>query len=484
MASAQTTITVDFETANDGYTATGAYGSGTGYVDLFNRTNANLPNCTNEDGYFWGCEDMNAGTYELNLDQIDVTGATEFTFSIDMVAHHFEDWDDDDEILITYSTNGGSTYSNLMWVQMVPSDAFNGPAALDLGFDGDGDCGAGTTLPSLTTGTQHGCTVSSSDFATFSTGTIALSGVTTLNIKLVFNNFVSTDEGVYVDNIVVTHDGGGSSETITTSAISGSPFCVGNGETATVSVPYTITGTFAATNDFTAELSDASGSFLAPTVIGTLSNTNANGTISATIPASVTAGPGYRIRVVGNDPATTGSNNGADLTVNNFDAPSGLGVSCGNTEATVSWSNPGCFDEVMVVASDGAISTTPSGDGTAYTASTTYGSGTAYDGGSVVYKGTGTTSGTITGLTNGTLYNFKIYARKGTNWVTGSTLSCTPANQCGEESFTSLNAPGGSYAAGSYTGDNGVTWSYNEARSVTSTLQHYRNFYWLWNIRY
>lgn len=38
----------------------------------------------------------------------------------------------------------------------------------------------------------------------------------------------------------------------------------------------------------------------------------------------------------------------------------------------------------------------------------------------------------------------------------------------GNETFTSLNAPGGSYANGNYVGDNGVTWTYNQARTVTS----------------
>lgn len=39
----------------------------------------------------------------------------------------------------------------------------------------------------------------------------------------------------------------------------------------------------------------------------------------------------------------------------------------------------------------------------------------------------------------------------------------------GSESFTSLNAPAGAYASGSYIGDNSVTWTYNGARTVTAT---------------
>lgn len=100
-------------------------------------------------------------------------------------------------------------------------------------------------------------------------------------------------------------------QTITTSAITGSPFCAG----ATVNVPYTKTGTFTAGNIFTAQLSNAAGSFASPVNIGTLTSVNA-GTIAATIPAGTATGAGYRIRVVGSNPNIIGSNNGTNLTIN------------------------------------------------------------------------------------------------------------------------------------------------------------------------
>lgn len=256
-----------------------------------------------------------------------------------------------------------------------------------------------------------------------------------------------------------------SSESISTSAISGSPFCVGNGFTASVSVSYTITGSFAATNDFTAELSDASGSFASPITIGTLSNTNADGTIAATIPASVGAGAGYRIRVVGNDPSTIGADNGSDLMINNFEAPTGIVASCGNAEGAVSWTNPGCFDEVMVVVSSSSFTASlPTGDGSAYSPNTVFGSGTAHDGGFVVYKGTGTSTGTITGLTNGTTYYFKVFVRKGTTWLSGGADNCTPISVCINESFSNLG-PYGGYQTETWTGDDGGTWTATDART-------------------
>ncbi|MDR3704897.1 MAG: DUF1573 domain-containing protein [Paludibacteraceae bacterium] len=103
-----------------------------------------------------------------------------------------------------------------------------------------------------------------------------------------------------------------SSNAVTTSAITGSPFCAGG----VVSVGFTSTGTFTSGNVYTAQLSDASGSFSSPTAIGTLTSTANSGTISGTIPAGTTTGTGYRIRVIASTPATTGTDNGTNLTVN------------------------------------------------------------------------------------------------------------------------------------------------------------------------
>jgi hypothetical protein len=194
-ASAATT-TIDFETLDDGYTASGTEGST--FIDVFNRVN---PNLGGNSSYIWAVEDINLSNPSITLDQIDVTGASNFTFSIDMIAHHFDDWDNSEELLITYSIDGGG-YSNLMWVQNT-GETFNDPAALDTDFDGDGECV--NVLPALTTGTgDGGCVVSSSSFETFSTSEISLSSNTTLDITLQFNGFTSADEGIYLDDIVIT----------------------------------------------------------------------------------------------------------------------------------------------------------------------------------------------------------------------------------------------------------------------------------------
>ncbi len=85
-------------------------------------------------------------------------------------------------------------------------------------------------------------------------------------------------------------------------------FCAGN----SLSVAYTVTGPFNSGNVFTAQLSDASGSFTNPVNIGTTISGSA-GTINATIPATTPFGTNYRIRVVASDPAVIGNDNGSNI---------------------------------------------------------------------------------------------------------------------------------------------------------------------------
>jgi hypothetical protein len=91
-----------------------------------------------------------------------------------------------------------------------------------------------------------------------------------------------------------------------------------------------------------------------------------------------------------------------------------------------------CADEILIVGREGsAVSVTPSGDGSSYTASAVFGSGTDLDLSAnnqyAVYKGTGT-SVTVTGLTNGTTYHFQAFIRKGSVWRAGPTVSDVPSS--------------------------------------------------------
>lgn len=434
----QTTIyTQDFETADDGYTASATEGSGD--QDVFNRTN---PNLGGNSTFIWAVEDTGVTPATLTLDQIDVTGYTDFTFSIDMIAHHFEDWDSTDELLITYSIDSGAS-QNLMWVQMVPDDTFNGPAALDTDFDGEGDCGALTTLPALTTGTQHGCTVSASTFATFSSSTIALSSNSTLDITLTFNGLTSGDEGIYLDNIEVEANGGGGSCTAPTTQASAYNttgigttgatlnWTSGDGDEVLVVVKEGTAVDSDPTNgtSYTSNTVFGSGDEIGTGNYVVYSGTTTNSvSISGLDPLTTYHVAVYEYNTLDScylTPALTGN-----FTTDDCAVPEDVAfftATANNASVDLSWTNGSCLDEVLVVArAASAVSVTPTGDGSAYSADAAFGSGTDLGTGEyAVYKGTGT-SITVTGLTNGTEYFFTAFVRKGTSWTTGMSDSATP----------------------------------------------------------
>ncbi len=91
------------------------------------------------------------------------------------------------------------------------------------------------------------------------------------------------------------------------------PFCPGGN----VIVPFTSSGIMSAGNVYTAQLSNAAGSFASPVNIGTLAGNATTGNINATIPIATANGGGYRIRVISSLPAFTGPDNGANISVVN-----------------------------------------------------------------------------------------------------------------------------------------------------------------------
>jgi uncharacterized repeat protein (TIGR01451 family) len=103
---------------------------------------------------------------------------------------------------------------------------------------------------------------------------------------------------------------------ITTGAFA-NPVCADG--SSVYALPYTTTGTFTGGNVFTAQLSDASGNFASPTVIGSLVSTG-SGSINCTMPIATPAGSGYRVRVVSTAPVVTGFNNGSDITIDAADS--------------------------------------------------------------------------------------------------------------------------------------------------------------------
>ena len=145
-----------------------------------------------------------------------------------------------------------------------------------------------------------------------------------------------------------------SAAAIITASVTNTTFCKG----ATVPVRYTVDVPFDATNVFTAQLSDATGSFAAPVSIGALAGT-AGGTITATLPQNVVTSAFYRIRVVASSPSTVGSDNGTDLTITNIgsvtagsNSPLCTGGNLLLTASTVpgasySWTGPAGFTSLL-----------------------------------------------------------------------------------------------------------------------------------------
>lgn len=109
--------------------------------------------------------------------------------------------------------------------------------------------------------------------------------------------------------------------TINTPTVPNNVYCQGE----VFNLTYSQNCNFATGNVYSVQLSDASGSFAAPTTIGTRTATTA-AAISCTIP-SVPFGTGYRVRIVTSNPVVTSSDNGAGITIN---VPSGSPSVAGN----------------------------------------------------------------------------------------------------------------------------------------------------------
>ena len=147
--------------------------------------------------------------------------------------------------------------------------------------------------------------------------------------------------------------------TIATSAVSGSPFCAG---ASGIIVPFTYSpaANFASAT-FTAQLSNALGSFAAPVLLQQVaSNGSGSQSIPVTIPGGTASGTGYRIRVVSNSPAVNGSNNGTNLTINTIPqgSLSANGPLCGAGSGQLTWTATSGTGPYSIVYNDGTSSRT------------------------------------------------------------------------------------------------------------------------------
>lgn len=108
-----------------------------------------------------------------------------------------------------------------------------------------------------------------------------------------------------------------------------------------ITVSAKATGVYGGGNVFTAQLSDATGSFASPVNIGTVTanpvGLNQSVSVNATLPFPMVNGSGYRVRIVSNSPSVTGMDDGQSLEVSKPDigADKSVTVACENGTADI-----------------------------------------------------------------------------------------------------------------------------------------------------
>ncbi len=263
------------------------------------------------------------------------------------------------------------------------------------------------------------------------------------NVKIGFRwqnvDGTGADPSVAIDDILVTGLVGVGSPTITVGSIAGAPFCAGD----SIVVPYTITGSFTAGNVFTAQLSSSTGSFAAPTTIGSVSSTAA-GSINCVIPPGAVTGVVYFVRIVSSTPAVTSTLSSAlNITAAPVASANNTGPYCaGNTISLTSsggsdydWVGPNSY--VMPNTQNPTITSSTVAMGGVYTVTVTASGCSA----------TATTSVSVvdcSGIENEELDQVKVYPNPASdnftitlhdNMVNECTLSIV--NMVGETVFTS-----------------------------------------------
>jgi subtilisin-like proprotein convertase family protein len=234
---------------------------------------------------------------------------------------------------------------------------------------------------------------------------------------------------------------------ITTSPLAATNLCAGSN----LSVAYTGDGPANAGNIFTAQLSNASGSFASPVNIGTLTST-ASGSISCTIPGGTAVGTGYRIRVISSNPAVIGSNNGSNISI--FQTVAAAGSITGS--AAVCQGQNGVAYSVASIANASSYNwTLPSGATIATGANTnsiTVNYGTGALSGSLIVAGTN--AGCGNGITSSK--SITVSALPGaTGAITGSSTVCQGVG-------------GYIYNVPAIAGATGYIWTLPSGASITS----------------
>ncbi len=180
------------------------------------------------------------------------------------------------------------------------------------------------------------------------------------------NGAAGNDPAFSVDEVKLTGTQG-SFATVATAAIMNASHCTN--ASSSITVPFMASGTVNAGNVYTAQLSDASGSFASPTALGTLTSSSTGSlSINGTIPSGLPAGTGYQVRVDASDPGTTGAVSATSISIIAPPAVSFIslpadGVICAGESATIlanggnsyAWSPAGSLDN----SNTATVSATP-----------------------------------------------------------------------------------------------------------------------------
>ncbi|MFM8837404.1 MAG: beta strand repeat-containing protein, partial [Bacteroidota bacterium] len=212
--------------------------------------------------------------------------------------------------------------------------------------------------------------------------------------------------------------GGGPAATLSLGSISATTFCAIGNATNTLTISYTSTGTLTAAVDL--QSSDADGSFASPTTLGSVSGPS--GTFTATLPSGLGAGTNYLVRAVSGTVISPPSSALSVVTV--VSEATAFTATPSSGSVTLTWTNPTrCFDQALVVADTALITALPSGN--IYLTNTVFGQGAQVGTGYAVYAASGN-SVTVTGLTNGTTYHFKVFVQSGNTWSAGISTQSIP----------------------------------------------------------
>jgi hypothetical protein len=198
---------------------------------------------------------------------------------------------------------------------------------------------------------------------------------------------------------------------ITTTSLSQNVACPGY-MPFTMNTSFVKRGTFNEGNIFTAELSDANGSFAFPVAVGTL-NSSTSGTISCNIPGGLPPGGYYSVRIKSSSPQFTGITSGHLLNVQACASPSELTIAnLSSTGVQLQWSQVSCAIQYKL-----QYSKSPNASwSNANTINTT------------------TTSASITGLNPSSTYFWRVTTKCSNSPNVWSAISVT-------KSFTTLSSP-------------------------------------------